>query len=88
MKTLDWTKSYTKDLKRCAKRGYKSEKLEKIVSMLVNEEQLPEKCRPHILSGDWDGYWECHIAPDWLLIWEDTGDSIILVATGTHSDLF
>ena len=88
MKTSIRTNRFKKDWKRMEKRGYKFDKLANILRLIESEEPLPEKCRPHILSGDWDGYWECHIASDWLLIWEDTGDSIILVATGTHSDLF
>lgn len=88
MKTLTVTNRYKKCLKRCAKRGLDFDKLDTILDLLESEEPLPERCRPHILSGDWAGYWECHIESDSLLIWEDTGDAIILVATGTHSDLF
>lgn len=51
----------------------------------------PERCKPHRLSGSpWDRSWECHVKPDWLLIWDwsSVGDELVLVRTGTHADLF
>ncbi len=88
MRIVDTSNKFEKDLSRLKKRGKDLEKLESIVDKLRYDESLPAKCRPHILSGDWDGFWELHIEPDWLLIYEIDEDAIYLVRTGTHSDLF
>jgi len=58
------------------------------VKLLLEGRPLPPSMRPHILSGDWKGFHECHLEPDWLLIWRRTDDALILVRTGSHSDLF
>lgn len=72
------------------KRGYDSKLLEEVIQKLANGEQLPEKNKDHSLSGEYTGCRECHIIPDWLLIYKiDKGDLILyLTRTGTHSDLF
>ena len=82
--------SFRKDYKRIVKRGYDVKLLEDIVNKLANGEQLPEKNRDHNLSGEYSGCKECHITPDWLLMYEiDNGELILyLTRTGTHSDLF
>ena len=82
--------SFRKDYKRIVKRGYDVKLLEDIINKLANGEQLPEKNRDHNLSGAYSGCRECHITPDWLLIYEiDNGELILyLTRTGTHSDLF
>ncbi len=56
----------------------------------MEEGRLPSKYKPHILHGDWNGFWECHLTPDWLLIWEQNEKELTLyfMDTGTHSDLF
>mgnify|MGYP003439439935 FL=1 len=76
--------------KRCLKRGCDKFLFEEVVTILANTGTLPKKYKPHKLTGDWKGFWECHIQPDWLLIWEqrDTELILILTDTGTHSDLF
>lgn len=79
---------FEKDLKRQIKRGAKQEKLWNIVEKLLAEEALAAKYRPHKLSGNWAHCWECHIEPDWLLIYQVVDDRLELVRTGTHSDLF
>jgi mRNA interferase YafQ len=79
---------FLKDIKLTKKRGADLEKLEKIVTCLCENEDLPKQCRPHILFGEWNDCWECHIEPDWLLIYRFTQDEIHLIRTGTHSDLF
>ena len=68
----------------------KIEKLEKIIDILANGEMLSEKYRDHELNGNYSGCRECHIEPDWLLIYEIHNDKLILILTrtGTHSDLF
>ena len=88
MKELRWTKSFGKDIKRLAKRKYKLDKLQRILDALQNSEPLPLTARPHLLQGEWTGSWECHIASDWLLIYEFFGNEIYLTRTGTHADLF
>ena len=64
--------------------------LTEVIKKLANGERLPEKNKDHALSGDYSGYRECHITPDWLLIYEIENDELILylTRTGTHSDLF
>lgn len=84
------TTKFQKDLKRIAKRGYDISLLTEVIKKLANGERLPEKNKDHALSGDYSGYRECHITPDWLLIYEIENDELILylTRTGTHSDLF
>ena len=88
--TVRPTTKFQKDLKRIQKRGYDISLLIDIIKKLANGETLPEKNRDHNLSGDYSGCRECHITPDWLLIYEiDDGELILyLTRTGSHSDLF
>lgn len=88
--TIRPTAKFQKDLKRIQKRGYDISLLTAIIKKLANGEQLPEKNRDHSLSGDYSGYRECHVTPDWILVYEiDQGELILyLTRTGTHSDLF
>lgn len=88
--TVKYTTSFKKDYKRAIKRGLKIELLEQVVALLAMGKPLPEKNRDHDLSGDWGGHRECHILPDWLLIYriEDNVLVLTLARTGTHSDLF
>ncbi|MCQ2087157.1 MAG: type II toxin-antitoxin system YafQ family toxin [Bacilli bacterium] len=81
---------FKKDLKLAQKRGLKLELLTEIVNKLSNQEVLPPKNRDHYLSGEYAGYRECHIQPDWLLVYrvEDEDLLLLLFRTGTHSDLF
>jgi len=84
------TNQFKKDLKLCMKRGFKPEILSKVIDLLGLQGKLPATYKPHLLKGNYKGLWECHLKPDWLLIWEQT-DSIKLITlhrTGTHSDLF
>ncbi len=69
-------------------RGKDEEKLFYTVEILVHHGHLPVSFRPHKLSGRWENVWECHIEPDWLLVYYVTKEEITLVRTGTHSDLF
>lgn len=84
------TSKFQKDLKRVEKRGYPISLITDIIKKLANGEQLPEKNRDHALSGNYAGCRECHITPDWLLIYEISNEELILylTRTGTHSDLF
>lgn len=88
--TVKPTTQFKKDYKRAMKRGLKIELLEKVVELLAMGEVLPEKNRDHELSGNWGGHRECHIQPDWLLVYRIEDDVLVLTLarTGTHSDLF
>ena len=88
--SLKFTGEFKRSLKRCLKRGYDEHLLTEVLSILVDKGCLPDKYRPHILHGNYEGYWECHITADWLLIWDQNETELILLmlTTGTHSDLF
>jgi mRNA interferase YafQ len=77
-----------RDLKRAVRRGKSLERFYDVVSLLAHQKPLPPRCRDHALTGNWTGHRDCHIQPDWLLIYKIDGDDIILERTGTHSDLF
>ena len=83
-------RKFKRDLKLAKKRGYNLSLLSVVVDMLVAGKPLPEKYKDHNLSGNYVGCRECHITPDWLLIYEVEEDELILylTRTGTHSDLF
>ncbi len=84
------TTKFQKDLKRAQRRGYDISRLTEVIKILAAGETLPAKYKDHNLSGDFIGCRECHITPDWLLIYEIVEESLILylTRTGTHSDLF
>ena len=90
MYSVDTTKSFDKDLKLCLKRGLDIQLIYDAIALLRTTGSLPAQYRPHKLSGNMDGIWECHLKPDWLLIWEqnDTELTLLFTGTGTHSDLF
>lgn len=81
---------FKKDLKLAAKRGYNLERLNDVVNLLAAQKKLPEKYKDHELIGNYVGFRECHIQPDWLLVYRIQSDALILFLsrTGTHSDLF
>lgn len=79
---------FEKDLKRVLKRGKDLEKIKAIIRMLVNKETLTAKFRDHPLKGNYNDRRECHIEPDWLLIYKIDKNLIIFERTGTHADLF
>ena len=88
--TIEMSTKFKKDFKLIEKRGYDVSLLLKVVQMLANGEQLPEQYKDHALKGDYISYRECHIQPDWLLIYRVEKDILVLALTrtGTHSDLF
>lgn len=90
MLTIKYQSAFKKDYKRIVKRGYDIRLLEEVISILANQDPLPEKFRDHSLLGKYAGCRECHITPDWLLIYEIDGNELILYLTrpGSHSDLF
>ncbi len=88
--TLKLTGTFKKNVKLCKKRGLPLDELWTVVRMLLNGETLPKKYKQHRLTGNHHGEWECHILPDWLLIWEQHDNELVLIMTntGTHSDIF
>jgi len=79
---------FKKDYKLCQKRGYNIKLMQSIIDILAIPQPLPPKNKDHSLIGNYAGYRECHILPDWLLIYQQTEDELILYRTGTHADLF
>lgn len=90
MLELKTSTKFRKDYKRIKKRGYNLSLLQEVLDKLCAEETLEEKYRDHALTGSYKGFRECHIQPDWLLIYAISEEELILVAsrTGTHADLF
>ncbi len=88
MLAIAWQSHFKKDFKVAQKRGKDLEKLAYIVKELQYGRQLPIKNKNHKLKGNYDSCWECHIEPDWLLVYKLTLEELILVRTGSHSDLF
>jgi mRNA interferase YafQ len=85
---LRTTTAFERDLRRIDKQGKDLDKLEMVVNTLQARGQLPARCRPHPLRGTWAGHWDCHVEPDWLLLYRLTDEALILVRTGSHVDLF
>ena len=90
MLTIKYQTAFKRDYKRIKKRGYDLRLLEDVIVLLAQEQELPPAYRDHALTGDYSGCRECHIAPDWLLVYEVLQDELLLylTRTGTHSDLF
>lgn len=87
---IKYTNTFKKDLTRCEKRGYDMDFAKKSIRLLAEKDKLPESFQQHKLTGKYKGCWECHLKPDWLLIWKQDDENLILLFTntGTHSDLF
>lgn len=83
-----YTSQFNKDVKRDKKRGKDLKTLKEIVCLLIEEKSLPVKNKDHKLGGNFNECRECHIEPDWLLIYKIEAENIFFVRTGTHSDLF
>ena len=90
MYTIRFTGEFKRQMKLCQRRGYDMGLLREVIRILSTDGKLPDTYLPHRLHGDRHDQWECHIQPDWLLIWEQHDTELILVMlnTGTHSDLF
>lgn len=86
----EFTGQFKRDYKAALKRGCDPKKLQAVVEVLCRGEELPPKNRDHALVGDYHGCRECHIQPDWLLVYQVIEEALILrlIRTGTHSDLF
>lgn len=90
MLTIKYETTFKKDFKRIIKRGYNIRLLEDVIEILASGQVLPEKYKDHNLTGNYYDCRECHITPDWLLIYKINNNELILylTRTGTHSDLF
>ena len=88
MKEVIQTSQFKRDIKRLKKRGKDLEKLGNVVRLLAADELLEEKHRDHALIGRWVGSRDCHIEPDWILIYRNEPVSLYLERSGSHSDLF
>ncbi len=90
MLSIIYTNKMKRDVKRMCKRGKDPSKLTAALTLLASRQQMPERYRDHPLKGEMQGYRECHIEPDWLLVYAIFEDRLVLLAAGagTHSDLF
>jgi mRNA interferase YafQ len=90
MRTPVFTKKFEKELEKCKKRGLKIEEIREIMKRIVQDIPLEIRNKNHPLSGDYIGCFECHIKPDWLLIYmlDNEANTVTFLRTGTHSDLF
>lgn len=90
MYQISFSNKFKKDYKLCKKRGLDIALLEEVLVLLEKDGKLPSKYKPHKLTGNYKDCWECHIKPDWLLVWmqDDNELTLLLTRTGTHSDLF
>lgn len=90
MLSIRYHNKFKKDYKLAIKRGLKQEILTDVLNILVNNQKLPQKYKDHQLIGNYTGHRECHLQPDWLLIYKIDNDELVLelVRTGSHSDLF
>ena len=86
---LALTSRFNKDLKKILKRGYAMQELHNVINLLQAGINLPSKYRDHALVGNWPGHRECHVKPDWLLIYKVENEVLVLtlVRTGSHSDI-
>jgi len=83
-----YSKRFDKDIKRIIRQGKNVEKLKKIIHMLIYQEKLDERYKNHPLKGDYKDCWDCHIEPDWVLIYRIEGEFIQFIRTGSHANLF
>lgn len=90
MRDIIWTSKFKKDYKNAIKRNLNINLLDDVIRILASGQELPNKYNDHALRGNWNGFRECHILPDWLLIYtiEDNNLVLVLARTGSHSDLF
>lgn len=85
---ISYTTQFKKDYKRIQKQNKDTDKLKVVIQKLANNENLGAKYRDHQLTGDWKGHRDCHIGPDWLLIYHISETDLVLERTGSHSELF
>ena len=88
MRNLIRGAQFKRDVKLAERRGKDLAKLRELILLLVEGDPVPPRYKDHSLSGNWKHHRDCHIEPDWLLLYKIDGDDLHLVRTGTHSDLF
>lgn len=88
MLTPVWAARFRRDVKRAEKRGKDMVKLKDALILLIEQQPLPPSYADHPLKGDWKGYRDIHLEPDWLLLYRVEGSELHLARTGSHSDLF
>jgi len=88
MRHIEYAGQFKRDLKKAKKRGLDMQKIKEPIRLLIEEEPLPPVYRDHPLTGNWRGYRDLHIEPDWLLIYRISENMIRFERTGSHSDLF
>ena len=88
MLNVRYSTRFKRDFKLCVKRHWNMELLQQVIDTLKIPDTLPQKNLDHSLSGDHSGHQECHVAPDWLLIYRQDEEELLLYRTGTHADLF
>ena len=88
MLDLRFSTKFKRDIKRCQNRNYNLKLLQDTIDILRIPQKLPEKNYEHTLKGSYKGYLECHIKPDWLLVYKTTNTELILARTGSHTDIF
>lgn len=87
---IKYTEKIKKDIKKIRNKNVDVQEFKDVIEILESDGKLPTEYKPHKLKGNYNNYWECHIQPDWLLIWKqnDSQNIILIMRTGTHSDLF
>lgn len=88
MLDVRYSTKFKKDMKSCQKRSYDMQLISEAIAILRIPEPLPDKNRDHALTGNYVGFHECHLLPDWLLIYRYNENELYLYRTGTHADLF
>ena len=83
-----YLRSFEREIEKAKKRGLDMSKIKDLIEDLISEKPLAAKHKNHKLKGNFVGYWECHVEPDWLLVYKKAGKLIYFARTGTHSDLF
>lgn len=85
---IHYTTQFKKDYKRIKRQNKNPEKLTSVIKLLLTGQVLDQKYRDHPLTGNWKGHRDCHLDPDWLLLYRITADDLYLERTGSHSELF
>ena len=88
MLTAVWSGRFRRDVKRAERRGKDMNKLKTALSLLIEKKPIPPSYKDHPLKGDWKGFRDLHIEPDWLLLYRVVANELQLARTGTHADLF
>jgi mRNA interferase YafQ len=86
LRDFAFTNQFKKDLKLMEKRGKNMDKIFEVMALLIWSENLPERCREHNLSGDYEGITDCHVEGDWVMLYRKSDEKVVFYYTGTHSD--